>query len=445
MGQIEELKTPSLDFSQDDLSRQKFADLLIGYSAKLASATVAPSGRVIAVDAPWGSGKSWIAKRLPTHLPTDARIGACVYVDAFQFDYHQDPFAVLTSAILENYKSDKKAVAGLKSAAVMVLKTALPAVGKGLIKTGGKAIGLDTDELLKTALEAASDSSENAIKKMLETFERTNASTNEFKKKLGELAIKNVNSAPLIVVVDELDRCRPSYALELLERIKHLIEVPNVVFILFIHTPALHSAIRKTYGYDIDPSEYLRKFITLTIGLPVSETLSSNASDRSDFFTKFLNIQHPPSKGSQTQFEQDFRSALCNLTTVFDASFRDVENVMLLRQLVENRAFINGELLAFSLLLRVKNPDQLLLLKKSDTEAASNLLKKFGKEDEYDPWPLRYLRAILTYAKNPAEYETIVNQQTAPTYRRLSSADCDQAHKQLLRVFTNITLEHIRV
>ena len=201
------MQTVPVDFAKDNLGRQKFADLLIGYAAGLGAAVNAPSGRVIAVDAPWGSGKSWIAKRLPSHLTADKRIGACVYVDAFHFDYHQDPFSVLTSAILDGLKYEHVAVSNLKDAAVKVLKTTLPAIGKGLVKIGGKAIGIDTDELVAVAIDAVSDSSETAIKQMLDTFAQTNASTEAFKRKLGELAIANENNAPLVVVIDELDRC----------------------------------------------------------------------------------------------------------------------------------------------------------------------------------------------------------------------------------------------
>ena len=109
-------------------------------------------------------------------------------------------------------------------------------------------------------MEAGTDASDKAIEQMLDTVAKTSATTAAFKAKLTKLANTSENSAPLVVIIDELDRCRPSYALEMLERVKHLFDVPNVVFIFFVYAPALLSAVRKTYGQDIDPSEYLRKF-----------------------------------------------------------------------------------------------------------------------------------------------------------------------------------------
>ena len=197
-----------MDFSQDNLGRQKFADLLISYATRLATVSASPAGRVIAIDAPWGSGKSWIAKRLPAHFEADRRIGACVYVDAFQFDYHQDPFAVVTSAILNGFQKQPAAVVNLKLAAMKVIKVSLPAIGKGMLKAGGKAIGVDADDLVGAVVEAGTDASDKAIEQMLDTVAKTSATTAAFKAKLTELSNTSENRAPLVVIIDELDRCR---------------------------------------------------------------------------------------------------------------------------------------------------------------------------------------------------------------------------------------------
>ena len=117
-----------MDFLNDELGRQKFADLLLGFASNLASTEILPTGRVIAVDSPWGSGKSWVAKRIKKYSEDDGKIGKCVYVDAFEFDYHQEPFAVVTSAILEAFKTDTPAVRNFKTSAIDVLRSTLPVV-----------------------------------------------------------------------------------------------------------------------------------------------------------------------------------------------------------------------------------------------------------------------------------------------------------------------------
>lgn len=76
--------------------------------------------------------------------------------------------------------------------------------------------------------------------------------------------------AAIIIVVDELDRCRPDYALLVLEVIKHFFSVPRVHFILGINSRALQNCVKARYGGDIDAEHYLRKFINVTFSLPKS-------------------------------------------------------------------------------------------------------------------------------------------------------------------------------
>jgi hypothetical protein len=72
---------------------------------------------------------------------------------------------------------------------------------------------------------------------------------------------------PLVFIIDELDRCRPSFALELLERVKHFFAVPNVHFVLGAHLKQLENSVRVTYGSEIDAQLYLQKFISLHVEL----------------------------------------------------------------------------------------------------------------------------------------------------------------------------------
>ena len=73
---------------------------------------------------------------------------------------------------------------------------------------------------------------------------------------------------PLIIAIDELDRCRPSYAVELLEVVKHFFAVTNIVFVLAIDKSQLSHAIQAIYGSNFDSVGYLRRFIDLDFRLP---------------------------------------------------------------------------------------------------------------------------------------------------------------------------------
>jgi hypothetical protein len=430
-------------FEKDDLGRQTFADLLIDLSTGLASATVLPAGRVIAVDAPWGSGKSWIAKRLPEHFKDDSRIGACVYVDAFEFDYHQDPFAVVTSAILDNYKTETAVVKSFKNAAIDILKVTLPAVGKGLVKAGINYAGFD-DKIVESIEDAGEAASEKAISKMLETFTKTTETTNAFKSKLETLVKTNEEQAPLVVVIDELDRCRPSFALEMLERVKHLFDVPNVVFIFFVHTPALHSAICKTYGHDINPSEYLRKFIAITTGLPIANKSFPDKLERTDFIRKFLYAQYPPA-AAETRQEQEFKNALMIFAVTFDASFRDIENVMLIWHLLKRKIGDLQLFAAYFLLIRIKEPKQFKALKDRSFEAYNNEIIRLGESQENGDYYTNYIRDMFLYAIEPDLYTNSLSKNAKKLKSHKSEMDNRNDLRFMLMVLGILELEYLRI
>jgi predicted KAP-like P-loop ATPase len=64
-----------------------------------------------------------------------------------------------------------------------------------------------------------------------------------------------------VFVIDELDRCRPPFAPEVLENIKHLFSVPNIVFILSMNRSQIEESIRCEYGTQVHASKYLQKFV----------------------------------------------------------------------------------------------------------------------------------------------------------------------------------------
>lgn len=68
----------------------------------------------------------------------------------------------------------------------------------------------------------------------------------------------------MVFIIDELDRCRPDFALSVLERIKHFFSVQNVHFVLGANCSQLRNSIRSAYGNDVDAALYLQKFVSVT-------------------------------------------------------------------------------------------------------------------------------------------------------------------------------------
>ncbi len=138
--------------------------------------------------------------------------------------------------------------------------------------------GTNGPDEIKDLLQAATEEdvvnclgnyAERSIRNHLATAE----SIDSFKKLLHEsvdsLKIKKLGyRLPLFVFIDELDRCRPTYAIEFLEHVKHIFSIEGIVFVVGTDTNQLGNAICSIYGQGVNCDSYLRKFIDQTFHLP---------------------------------------------------------------------------------------------------------------------------------------------------------------------------------
>lgn len=365
------MSNPSEPQSPDHLNRGVFLAALesnIEVLAKVPSERLA-TPRVIAIDAQWGDGKTWIATELARRLrgPDGAR--PVVSIDVFRYDHHDDPFAVIAAAIYEALKPTSAVKRKFLATAGAVLKSAAPVAAKAGITLGARAIGLSadgTDELLKDAVSAAKDSagsfSEKAVEKLFDSYSATERIQKNFMQMLSELTSKLEH--PLVVLVDELDRCRPSFALEVLERIKHLFGAENVVFVLFWNSRSIHESIRHTYGPGTDAANYLAKFVAFSIALELETPRGTTIGRRFQTFVRAMGELHFNSKVAS----HDFCDAMTEACGVLNPSLRQIQQAI---QLAAQIGALESEhepwptLSAYLVLLRVidrQRCDRLLAL-----------------------------------------------------------------------------------
>ena len=98
-------------------------------------------------------------------------------------------------------------------------------------------------------------------------------------------AITEKIEKPLVFIVDELDRCKPEFAIRLIERIKHFFDIPKVVFVLAINKSQLEESINSFYGFSSE-ANYLEKFIDITVLLKAGQ---NNRIDYQKTVTQCLN------------------------------------------------------------------------------------------------------------------------------------------------------------
>lgn len=368
-------------WENDLLSRQVDANLLylLTVNRTQENKVAGKSGAfVVNVDATWGSGKTFLLNGMFEKV-TQADHPA-IFINAWQYDFVEDPYSIVVSAFDEYFKSIEGKVPGTLRQAfkktAQNMRTNFGAiaiatgkeVGKTLVKKvfseGGEAIaeavsadpsnnGESDKPLSSEVIDAigvgVADLTEKAIdkfaKQRLEDLQKTKASIDNFKKNLALLVQKSQSAnnlkLPFYVFIDELDRCRPTYAIAMLERIKHLFDVTGIVFVLATDTDQLAHSINAVYGENFDSKQYLQRFFHRSYRLSdssffaiaqqmiVSKSLnvamcsippSANIQD-SDAFAYFLSITAGIFELSVRQFEQSLE-ILRDIITVWQNKYK---------------------------------------------------------------------------------------------------------------------------
>lgn len=207
---------------------------------------------VLSIDANWGNGKTTFVEMWRHHL--SANHIQSLYFNAWESDYSADPLISFIGEMGTQLKGEeattaspklKKAWEHVKETGAFLVKRAVP-VGLKLATYGA----LDLDNLTEQALAGfAAD----LAKEKIESYEADKNTLKDFKQRLREF-IKELSkqndgaNKPVVFFVDELDRCRPTYTVELLERIKHFFDVEGLVFVLSLDKEQLGHSIRGGYA-----------------------------------------------------------------------------------------------------------------------------------------------------------------------------------------------------
>ena len=234
---------------------------------------------VIALDGGWGSGKSHFLKLWAgAHKLELGGTAEVIYFDAFEHDFLDDPLVSLVSRLT----SEKAAGSFVKTALTKLKKAAYPLARLTLRATAAIATAGATEvagAVGDVAIQTLGNAAEQSIAQFWKIEAGRIAAMQAFRDALEDLTkpIKATDPPRKIVfIVDELDRCRPDYALTLLEIIKHFFAVPNVHFVLGANLVALENSVKARYGAEINATEYLTKFVQLRMTFPKAQDQQGN-------------------------------------------------------------------------------------------------------------------------------------------------------------------------
>ena len=289
------METQSLEktfATHDEFNRKPIAENII----RLLISPIDLSPMVI--DGGWGTGKTEFCQKLirlmqqqhPDYLP--------IYIDAFLSDHSGEPLLALLAEIIKSCTLED--TDGQQSERKRLTREISKLVKFG-IKTGANALShyflkQSVDDLAEEFQQITSD--EQEAKNVAETVTDVAAKITDYtidatveallkeqieaeknletlKACLKELAADK----PIILFIDELDRCRPDYAVDMLEVIKHVFDIENVKVVLVTNTKQLCAAINHRYGAEVDAQKYLDKFLKYSFALP-DQVVAQTEQDR---------------------------------------------------------------------------------------------------------------------------------------------------------------------
>ncbi len=355
-------------FADDRLDRRQLAEKLTGYLERL------NDGAVIAIDAPWGEGKTWFGQNWNLHLKGEGY--KTIYIDAFEQDYIEDPFVLLASEIVNMTEDRSQAKTKLSKKAVNVTKATLSIgskVGMGLFTKyvlGGVDLGDEVEKAIGEASAETAQLSSRLIEESFEKYEQNKLTIAAFKEELAKYAV--LHEKPIVIFIDELDRCKPNFAVNLVERIKHFFDVPNIVFVLLLNREQLEKAVKGVYGSETDASAYLGKFVNFFFALP---SPAQNNFDAERKLNRFIELTMQKYKFRREAQHDGFLNYLKFWAPRFDMSLRDIEKAVALYAF----AYPVGDiayLLTYLIVLKVKKPSRF-------TQLVSGSLQAHKEAKEY--------------------------------------------------------------
>lgn len=272
--------------THDEFNRKPIAENII----RLLTSPIDLSPMVI--DGGWGTGKTEFCQKLIRLMEQQHSDYQPVYIDAFRSDHSGEPLLALLAEIIkactpedtgeqpsEQRKEMTKKVA---KAAGFVMKTVAKAAVSHVLKQNMEDLAEGMSQIINDKQEAknaaatvagaattlASHSIDATIDATVEALLKEQIEAEKNLETLKACLKDFAEEKPIILFIDELDRCRPDYAVDMLEVIKHVFDVENVKVVLVTNTKQLRAAINHRYGVEVDAQKYLDKFLKYSFALP---------------------------------------------------------------------------------------------------------------------------------------------------------------------------------
>ncbi len=364
-------------WADDLLARQDIATRLTNLVA-----TQEPS-LTISLQGQWGSGKTFMLRRWQQQLENEEF--KAIYFNAWEDDFCDDPLLAIIGQLSDYFKEGR-----MKTMARQVAQIAMPLIREnvlGVLKaTTGVTIKVDHQG--------------RGNKTLLDAYLEQRGTKDKLKNQLAALSrqVAKETDHPLVFIIDELDRCRPTFAIELLERVKHIFDVPNTVFVFGLNRDELSKSLASVYG-DINTDVYLRRFFDFAFTLPEVGSLGFAAHLMAKFQLGqvFQSLSDATGRLDPIYDFNNYQRILPKLWSALGLSLRDIDyGVRLMALLARNvppGSVTHPYLLTILIAVKFKKPDfyHALVMGNFRTSEIMNFIDGTVREDLSD----RDLSAIL--------------------------------------------------
>lgn len=267
-------------FDDDLLGRKTYAEFLysIIVNSEMYKRIDESNAYVIAIDSRWGSGKTFFLDMFENYvhgyIASNKKIEGfaqnveVIRYNAWENDFWKDAFEPLIYSIANDIVLESQQMEEEDNKTLERIKAASFAVIKGYALTKIKKIyGEEVAELAEKGTESFLQTEEKAFKE----YNELRGAVSDLKQALCDYININ-NYRKLLIIIDELDRCRPSFAIETLEVVKHLFDVEGIIFLFALDIEQLSSSVKSVYGQGINAYGYMGRFFDYISKMPPIET-----------------------------------------------------------------------------------------------------------------------------------------------------------------------------
>ena len=256
----------------DQLNRKSFASFLLHLMNNHNDYRRDPDdfgSYTIAIDGTYGSGKTRFLQMFQSFL-RDVKAGySILYYNAWEHDIFHDAL----SSFVYQISHDDMFVEAQENTVLEEKKESLHKIAKltlnAIVAVGAKKIfsgaGEEVIDQIRDAL-AGNITTNCSIKSL--TSSTPYEVRREALNKLTDALEAYTSTCPLLIIIDELDRCAPDFAVQTFEIAKHLLSVPNAIFLFTVDMRQMLAAVHKVYGNNIDAEGYICKVFDYIAILP---------------------------------------------------------------------------------------------------------------------------------------------------------------------------------